>query len=522
MKRWILTALGCVLGAVLCASLLILAVSPPGNGGKASSIDWPEFWQEYWSGRQELTWVTVGDSITAGDLNYTQGGRYYFQWMEQRLEKELGKEVTVVDPAVGGTHLTQFNEREEAWVEPYAPELVTVLFGGNDGFMDQQVVRAAFDSLLTKLVPTPENVARGVPEDRVVVLIACYPIQFGPESEGEMRSVHAYGQELSRQWCARGCPVQYIDLYTAFGEDSFPYGEEGYLASLSEYMDPVSGVHPNLEGQYAIAQILMEEMGLYSAESPLCTLPHTELAGSLEARALELDYALAGSLASGAAGKEKTDVLPISGTVLALGGAETAGEGLRPVSLRSWGELVESFLRCDLWQPDLHFTTVAGEECGPGWVRQNLLSVVDRCGWPQEVLYMPTPPGIGESGYVHTPGELDDYERDLSAVADICRELGSRLTLLTPIPRRDGEEDEILADYVARVREVAGKKDVPLCDVYAVLSAGMEKDREGAATWYSGDAPNYMAQMETARILLHWGGWEGDVFDYPCYQPDGA
>ncbi len=515
MRRAV-TILCCILCAVLCVLLLTLAFSPASPfSSSAEDINWPQFWSDFWAEHDSLTWVTVGDSITAGSLDYTQGGRYYFQWIRERLEKELGKEVTVVDPAVGGAHLTQFNDREAVWVEPYAPELVTVLFGGNDGFMDQTVVRAAFDGLLSKLVPTPENVARGVPEDRVVVLITCYPIQYGPESEGEMRLVHAYGQELSRRWCSRGYPVAYIDLYTIFGE-TFPYGQGGNLASLGEYMDPISGVHPNLQGQYAIAQVLMKEMGLYSPDSPLCNIPHTDLIGDLTAQALELDYTLAGSRAALASLEE--DPLPITGTILALGGSETAGDGLQPVSLRTWSDLTEAFLRCELRQDSLHFTTVAGEECSPRWIRENLLSVVDRCGWPREILYMPNPSEIYSAGYVHTPGALDDYAQDLSAIVDICAELGSHLTLLTPIPAAGKEENAILDDYVRRLRLVAAQRGVPLCDGYAVLQSAMEKDPQAAATWYSEGVPNYMAQMETARILLRWGGYTDPLFDYPCYQ----
>ncbi len=79
-----------------------------------------------------ITIVTMGDSLT--DMAHWSNRK--INWpsiLNARLKEKYGSDVTIVNPAMGGTELRQNLVVMPRWVEQTsAPDLVTVFFGGND------------------------------------------------------------------------------------------------------------------------------------------------------------------------------------------------------------------------------------------------------------------------------------------------------------------------------------------------------------------------------------------------------
>ena len=80
---------------------------------------------------QPITMVTMGDSLT--DFNHWANKETNWPTLlKKSIKEKYGSEVTVVNPAIGGTLLTQNLVLMPRWTSNTQPDLVTVLFGFND------------------------------------------------------------------------------------------------------------------------------------------------------------------------------------------------------------------------------------------------------------------------------------------------------------------------------------------------------------------------------------------------------
>jgi lysophospholipase L1-like esterase len=81
---------------------------------------------------QPITIVTMGDSLT-DKRHWANREVAWVDLLRERLKKEHGSDVTVVNPAIGGTQLRQNLILMPTWLaKSPEPDLVSVLFGGND------------------------------------------------------------------------------------------------------------------------------------------------------------------------------------------------------------------------------------------------------------------------------------------------------------------------------------------------------------------------------------------------------
>src|SRR5919112_184801 len=71
--------------------------------------------------------------------------------LKDRLKEEYGSEVTLVNPAIGGTQLRQNLVLIPRWLDHTPePDLVTIFFGGNDwdaGMRGEEFIRACADAV---------------------------------------------------------------------------------------------------------------------------------------------------------------------------------------------------------------------------------------------------------------------------------------------------------------------------------------------------------------------------------------
>jgi len=108
--------------------------------------------------RQPITIVTMGDSLT-DKRHWANREKLWSEILVDRLKKQYGSEVTLVNPAIGGTTLSQNVVLIPRWLqEAPRPDMVAIWFGGNDwdsgvrGPRYEQYLQTAVDRLrrLTK------------------------------------------------------------------------------------------------------------------------------------------------------------------------------------------------------------------------------------------------------------------------------------------------------------------------------------------------------------------------------------
>jgi lysophospholipase L1-like esterase len=94
--------------------------------------------------------VTMGDSLT-DKRHWANREVGWVDLLKDRLEERYGPDVTIVNPAIGGTQLRQNLVLIPRWLDRAPePDLVTLFFGGNDwdaGMRGQEFTRACADAV---------------------------------------------------------------------------------------------------------------------------------------------------------------------------------------------------------------------------------------------------------------------------------------------------------------------------------------------------------------------------------------
>jgi lysophospholipase L1-like esterase len=105
------------------------ADAPPANRGAAPDLS---RLREKLRRRLPITIVTMGDSLT-DEHHWSNRQVVWHRLLAEALKQKYGADVKVVNPAIGGTTLSQNLILMPRWSkEAPTPDLVTVWFGGND------------------------------------------------------------------------------------------------------------------------------------------------------------------------------------------------------------------------------------------------------------------------------------------------------------------------------------------------------------------------------------------------------
>ncbi len=82
--------------------------------------------------RQPVTIVTMGDSLT-DKHHWSNREVAWVDLLREQLKSDFGSNVTIINPAIGGTQLRQNLVLLPRWLaQAPEPDLVTIFFGGND------------------------------------------------------------------------------------------------------------------------------------------------------------------------------------------------------------------------------------------------------------------------------------------------------------------------------------------------------------------------------------------------------
>ncbi len=119
--------------------------------------------------RKPVTIVTMGDSLT-DKRHWANRERLWAEELVAQLKKTYGGEVTLVNPAIGGTTLSQNVILMPRWLQDApAPDLVTIWFGGND--WDSGVRGDRYRQYLEMAVDRVRRATKGQAE--VLVMTTC-------------------------------------------------------------------------------------------------------------------------------------------------------------------------------------------------------------------------------------------------------------------------------------------------------------------------------------------------------------
>ncbi|HID76503.1 MAG TPA: hypothetical protein EYP56_10955 [Planctomycetaceae bacterium] len=203
--------------------------------------------------------VALGDSITngAGLVGVTEA-QTFRQIVRRELGEKLGVTVEMINAGVNGDVVTLAIERLECDVLAHRPEIVTVMFGGNEagfyrpetgGFADTpRVDRKEFAETLAKVVERLR--AASV----TVILMTCPPMterywgmHLEPYQKYGINFLVKQYAEAVRNVAAEKA-IELVDVYRAF---------EQAPERLDYFPD---GLHPDARGHRVIAELLVERL----------------------------------------------------------------------------------------------------------------------------------------------------------------------------------------------------------------------------------------------------------------------
>jgi len=203
--------------------------------------------------------VALGDSITNGaGLVGVAETETFRDIVRRELTKKLGVTVEMVNAGVNGDVVTQAVERLDRDVLAHGPDMVTIMFGGNEagfyrpetnGFADTpRVPLEQFRATLAEIIDRLR--AAGI----TAVLMTCPPMTeryWGAHLEPYQKHginflVQQYAQAARDVAAEKG--VELIDVYRAFEQNP---------ERLAYFPD---GLHPDARAHRVIADLLVERL----------------------------------------------------------------------------------------------------------------------------------------------------------------------------------------------------------------------------------------------------------------------
>ncbi|MCC6445562.1 MAG: hypothetical protein IT210_19165 [Armatimonadetes bacterium] len=189
--------------------------------------------------RQPVTIVTMGDSLT-DTAHWTNRETDWPERLRKKLQDKYGSAVRIVNPAMGGTELTQNLILMPRWLQECPdPDLVTVFFGGNDwasGMRGEGFLAVQQEAVI--------RIRRATKGRADVLLMATCPSLDNLDPIGELA-------EACRQ-AARSQKAGLADIYKLF---------RAALDSDRERLFAWDRVHLSPAGQEAVADAALKVIG---------------------------------------------------------------------------------------------------------------------------------------------------------------------------------------------------------------------------------------------------------------------
>jgi len=206
-----------------------------------------------------ITWLFIGDSITANDGNSADDFSNYPEIFQKYLINGLLRPAdTVINTAVSGWRIANCNY--DVSVKPYAPDVVFLNIGTNDSFAsdaDAAAFREKVEAFLDKV-----KAGGAIP---VVIASGSFSDNWVDEKQ-KSNFLQRYFAAI--EGAAQSRETLFVDLFHAYEADRAH-------ASLHYFCSDT--VHPSRAGFLFIAQTLIRQLGIANESSPILAQDPSEM-----------------------------------------------------------------------------------------------------------------------------------------------------------------------------------------------------------------------------------------------------
>jgi len=207
-------------------------------------------------GKEPVTWVFTGDSITHGAL-HTMGWRSYPEHFAERVRWELRRmRDIVINTGISGDRITRLLKDSEWRVHRFQPQVVSLMMGMNDcveGPPGRETFRQGLEKFHAEVKQRNGQLLLHTP-NRI----------WSPDMEKDRRKdLPAYVEMIREFAAAHQLPL--VDHYRHWTETRKDMYELIYLLSDA-------AVHPNQYGHSEFANLLFRKLGIFDAASRTCRM----------------------------------------------------------------------------------------------------------------------------------------------------------------------------------------------------------------------------------------------------------
>ncbi len=206
------------------------------------------------AGKDAVTWLFTGDSITHGAL-HTLGWRSYAEHFGERVRWELRRmRDVVINTGISGDRTGGLLGDLEWRVLRFKPDVVSLMYGMNDctaGMAGREAFRRNYETLVDKIVA-----AGSIP------LLHTPNTIYGKKSPGR-QDLEAYAAAVRDLAAARKLPL--VDHWLHW-QKTKPKQDD-----LLPWLEDQS-IHPGVYGHREFAKLIFRELDLFDTASPTCKL----------------------------------------------------------------------------------------------------------------------------------------------------------------------------------------------------------------------------------------------------------
>ncbi|MEO8127364.1 MAG: SGNH/GDSL hydrolase family protein [Bryobacteraceae bacterium] len=221
-----------------------------GDGGSFDSV------KQLLQGKEPLTWVFTGDSITHGAL-HTMGWRSYVEIFAERVRFELRRSRDIViNTGISGNRMTGLVPDAEWRVYRFQPQVVSLMMGMNDcvaGPAGRETYRAELTKFLAMLIERKSLLLLHTPNPIVII-----------DPAKELRKDLPAYVDILRKFASDNA-VPLIDHYQQWQETRKD------LYSMIYVLNDAN-IHPNHFGHILLANLLFEKLGIFDPASRVCRM----------------------------------------------------------------------------------------------------------------------------------------------------------------------------------------------------------------------------------------------------------
>jgi lysophospholipase L1-like esterase len=379
------------------------------------------------SDQRHFTIVTLGDSITKGVRGGVTAGQTFASVIEQRLTEDR-RSVDVINVGIGGERTDQALRRLNR-VLSHKPDIVTVMYGTNDSYVDKgktasritvDEYRANLNQIVSQLL------RRGI--QPVLMTEPRWSDKAGQNGIGESPNVKLEPfvqacREVAQQW--RVPLVDHFANWTTAREDG-----------VDLHTWTTDGCHPNVDGHVKLADAMLPV--LKRTIGPELRTRKKLLSGK-PVKVVCFGDSVTGVYYHTGSRRAYTDMLGIA---------------LQRISGAANVEMINAGIS--------------------GHTTVNALSRIDRDVLLHKPDLVTVMFGLNDMARV----SLEDYRANLKTIVEKCRAIGSEVVLETPnnVINTSSRPIEKLIRYCDVVRAVGHELGVPVCDSYRQLSGVRAND----------------------------------------------